>query len=361
MPKPTFDKTTGWWSILVRDSLGNRRKVTLKKEPLWRKDGKGRVPKKPPDDVLILARKYELEHIEARHGIELPSAVKPIPLRSYLETRVESHAPTVAVGTTIVDRQAVRIFVEFADREGVTDARNVTEDLVRKFQAERLKTVKASTVKMQCSKLSAMFRALADDGAISKNPFVRTRLKTKSRTERPAFWEVDELKRLIKACPPWLADIVIVASNTGIRINALLNLKWSDVKWGVGDIHVRAETSKSGKAYSVPMNDVVRDVLTRLSTTSTADHIFVGATGQPRRHSKIYEHLRVARTKAGLPKKKSLIHSLRHSFATHALNSGVPIHIVSQWLGHASITQTMVYVHASPEESRRRMDGFRLG
>lgn len=361
MPKPTFDKSTGWWAIQVRGTDGKRRKQPLRKDPNWRKDGKGRVPKKPPDDVLILARKYELGHIEARHGIELPSAVKPIPLRSYLETRVDSHAPTVAVGTTVVDRQAVRIFLEFTDREGVTDARLVTEDLVRKFQAERLKTVKASTVKMQCSKLSAMFRALADDGAIPKNPFVRTRLKTKSRTERPAFWEADELRRLREACPEWLADIVVVASNTGIRINALLNLRWTDVKWNAGDIHVRAETSKSGKAYSVPMNDAARDVLTKISLTTESEHVFVNGAGKPQRRGKVYEHLKAARVKAGLPAKKSLIHSLRHSFATHALNSGVPIHIVSQWLGHASITQTMVYIHASPEESRRRMDGFRLG
>jgi len=43
------------------------------------------------------------------------------------------------------------------------------------------------------------------------------------------------------------------------------------------------------------------------------------------------------------------IHSLRHSFATHALEGGVQLFILKRWLGHSSIKTTCMYLHASPE------------
>jgi integrase/recombinase XerD len=41
-------------------------------------------------------------------------------------------------------------------------------------------------------------------------------------------------------------------------------------------------------------------------------------------------------------------HWLRHAFATHAIERGAPVHIVSQDLGHASVAPTTRYMHARP-------------
>jgi site-specific recombinase XerD len=64
------------------------------------------------------------------------------------------------------------------------------------------------------------------------------------------------------------------------------------------------------------------------------------ATGQ-----KIFYH---AQERAGLPDKGG-IHSLRHSFATHLLESGVEITVVQRLLGHSSLTTTSVYLHVRQE------------
>lgn len=44
-------------------------------------------------------------------------------------------------------------------------------------------------------------------------------------------------------------------------------------------------------------------------------------------------------------KTRATIHTLRHSYATHLLEEGVSIRYVSQYLGHATLEQTLVYTH----------------
>lgn len=55
-----------------------------------------------------------------------------------------------------------------------------------------------------------------------------------------------------------------------------------------------------------------------------------------------------AKQKAGITKGRG-IHTLRHCFATHALEQGIQLFILKRWLGHASIKTTCMYLHASPE------------
>lgn len=46
-------------------------------------------------------------------------------------------------------------------------------------------------------------------------------------------------------------------------------------------------------------------------------------------------------------KKHATIHTLRHSYATHLLEAGVNLRIVQQYLGHASLVNTMIYLHVT--------------
>jgi integrase/recombinase XerD len=58
-----------------------------------------------------------------------------------------------------------------------------------------------------------------------------------------------------------------------------------------------------------------------------------------------------AKEKAGVTRGRG-IHTLRHCFASHALEQGVELFIIKRWLGHTSIKTTCMYLHASPEMLR---------
>ena len=75
-------------------------------------------------------------------------------------------------------------------------------------------------------------------------------------------------------------------------------------------------------------------------------------SGKLMRHHKdmsnVARRIKQAATKMGLPKRITA-HSLRHSFSTHSIESGVPIHFVQQLLGHTNLETTERYLHASVE------------
>jgi site-specific recombinase XerD len=55
-------------------------------------------------------------------------------------------------------------------------------------------------------------------------------------------------------------------------------------------------------------------------------------------------------------KKKISVHTLRHSYATHLLEAGVNIRRIQQYLGHASLNTTMVYLHLTTQGHERACD-----
>jgi integrase len=183
-----------------------------------------------------------------------------------------------------------------------------------------------------------------------------------------------------------LEALYVLAVMTGMRQGELLGLQWADVDGDVGRLTVRhtLQWSKGG-AWSLdePKTGHSRRTI-KLPPTALqalkahkarqaeqwlaigpawADHglVFPNALGRPIEASNLlpcsYKRLL---GRAGLPAIR--FHDLRHSYATLALRNGVPVKVVSETLGHASITLTLdTYSHVLPDmqdDAAARMEGL---
>jgi integrase len=70
--------------------------------------------------------------------------------------------------------------------------------------------------------------------------------------------------------------------------------------------------------------------------------------GEPWSHKELYNAVQRAGEAAGIERSIG-VHTLRHTFATHAVATGVPLSVVSRQLGHTDIRTTMRYAHHAPE------------
>jgi len=137
----------------------------------------------------------------------------------------------------------------------------------------------------------------------------------------------------------------------GLRRNEGAALNIEDVQLEKEQIFV-----KKGKGYKeryVPIAAAIkpdfenylnyaRPFLTKPNPKERA--FFIGMHGRRVTHGNLYERLQQLKEKAGIIKPVGL-HTLRHSIATHLLQSGMSLEFVSRFLGHSSLESTQIYTH----------------
>ncbi|MDE0174362.1 MAG: site-specific integrase [Defluviicoccus sp.] len=138
------------------------------------------------------------------------------------------------------------------------------------------------------------------------------------------------------------ADIIRLLLLTGCRKNEILRLRWSEVR----DDMLELVDSKTGPR-KVPLNARARRILARQPRGGGA-FVFPSprGPGRPRRDNLDF-WFRVRR-EAGIEDVR--LHDLRHTHASHAAMSGVPIPVVSRLLGHSSVRMTLRYAHLGDRE-----------
>ncbi len=111
--------------------------------------------------------------------------------------------------------------------------------------------------------------------------------------------------------------------------------------------------SKSGKHRYIPLNDMAADIIESQERYPDNPHIFVGR--EPGNHIRALDkHFRRARERARLV--GVVIHSLRHSYASALIQSGVNLPEIQALLGHSNIRMTQRYAHLCPDALRNATD-----
>ncbi len=170
------------------------------------------------------------------------------------------------------------------------------------------------------------------------------------------FSREEVLNILARVKVPVLRMCLKVIYNCGLRRSEALNLKISDVD---GSRKVIRVTGKGNKMREIPISDKLLDELrVYWRFFHFSQYLFPSIKDETKRSkggslTKAFKH---ALKEAGIKNKtksNATIHSLRHSYATHLMESGVNIRTIQSLLGHKSIRTTAKYTHLTQKTDQR--------
>ena len=266
------------------------------------------------------------------------------------------HAEQYPASTSNVKRIVDDYLLPYFKDDPALDA--IDAQRVEAYLASRMTSNKPSTVIKDFNVLKAMYRKGMQWGLVSSTPLGDVK-KPVDLEDRPKhFFSRDELAALFAIDSPHVHTWRLMA-NTGLRRGEAQHLLWSDVDGSTLKILSTAGArTKSGKWRAVPLNKAALASLAAMRLQSDPDKTTGSFVIQMMWGSSISRLFKEDMKKAKLT--KGSLHSLRHTFISHAIMAGKPLRLVQVWAGHSSIAVTEKYAHVSPEFSKKSMKGFEL-
>jgi len=247
----------------------------------------------------------------------------------------------------------------------------LTQKIIQAFADHLIQNgLSVKTTKSVFSFLKAGLTGAADEGVFE------IRLPKHAGREAVAF-SLDEQRRLEAAASGSDAIDhlgVILCLYTGIRLGELCGLMWTDVDFGSNNLHIRRTiqriksdgdaktqiafmTPKSqSSARRIPLPPFLSELLQSHKCETGGEYILSrnGNPIEPRNFQYRFKNLI-----ADAAVKSATCHSMRHTFCTRALESGMDVKTLSEIVGHASPTITLnQYAHSLDEHKRNSMESI---
>ncbi len=223
-----------------------------------------------------------------------------------------------------------------------------------------------------------LFSSAEENGIIPSNP-VRRSVKCSKKTEKKTrVLTLEEQEKFLEAAKEtrYYAPYLFLL-HTGLRAGEMIGLQWEDIDFPNRMIQVRHSMEydssnnkfilgepKSKSGYrKIPMTQVVYELLLeiwnnrkkqKICVMEFSEYVFLNRNGKPNKNCAYDISLKRICKNAGIP--KISMHTLRHTFATRCIESGMKPKTLQKILGHANISITMdLYVHVTEEEKEKEM------
>jgi integrase/recombinase XerD len=227
---------------------------------------------------------------------------------------------------------------------------------------------KDATVARKVAAVKSFFAFLAAEALIDSDPTenLKSPQVGKSLPRSLTLEEVDHLleQPARKHSPEARRDkaMLELAYATGLRVTELVSLNLDDVALESDPVTVRC-TGKGDHDRVRPLHpravDEIRQYIfhirPRLVRNKKERALFVNRRGERLTRQGFWLILRNYTRQAGLNKQVTP-HTLRHTYATHMIEGGMPLRTVQEALGHASISTTQIYTHVTNAQKRAEYD-----
>lgn len=246
----------------------------------------------------------------------------------------------------------------FKEEWGNRFLENISPFDIEKYRRKRLdEGVKHATVNRETACLKNLYTCAVAWGWVLSNPVKRVRPLDEGPLREKWLTEA-EFARLFEASNPTLQGIIWIAVNTGMRRGEIMSLNWKSVDLENRMIYV--PRPKERRPKHIPINDALLEWFRNMP--------------QERREGRLFRHKSPRRAFDNAARKAGLtglrFHDLRHTYASWLAMSGIPLHTISDLLGHSTPNLTKRYAHLSPQHrldaanvagERARSAGYVLG
>lgn len=170
--------------------------------------------------------------------------------------------------------------------------------------------------------------------------------RPKREQKLPSVFSEEEIRNMIAACENLKhRSMLCLAYAAGLRVSEIVNMRLKDIDSKRMVICIRQSKGRKDRQVmlSLKLLELLREYFKQYRPKQW---LFEGQGGGQYSIRSIQLVLATVKKKAGI-KRNGSIHALRHSFATHLLESGTDLLSIKQLLGHNSLRTTMTYTHVS--------------
>ncbi len=337
--------------VRYRDAEGKERLVTIGKYSQGIREA---YCKKKRDDFLLLAKNNELPpQVEKRTKKQVTT----------LDDVAIEHYKAKALHNRSNDRAKQRYEQHIEPTLGNKGILSITLDDIEKLQQQKAKKYSPKHTNNILGELSAIYTYAIGKGVVTANPMKRIkRLKVDNKRER--YLSSTDVELLLDAVKEdaQLHTFILLALNTGARVGAICKLTAKDIDFEHG--HIKMLDEKNAETYTTYLKnpDLIKALRERIEIVGNKPLLDDG---------KAIAHLtdRIKRSAGKVlsdlfndedtsTKNRAVVHTLRHTFASHLAINGVPILTIQKLMNHKDINQTLRYAKLAPHSGSDALEGL---
>jgi integrase/recombinase XerD len=295
----------------------------------------------PDTDEYRKQFKLEKRFIQnPNHAQKIESFKRGLASKRYAESTIQTYT------------EALASFLAFFNTKDISDFE--TNDLITFNNDYILKNKLSSSYQNQIVNAIKLFFSSIEHKKM--NPELLQRPKQEKLL--PNVLSKEEVKQILEAHSNLKHKAMLsLIYSCGLRRSELLHLKPHDIDSKRGIIIIRQ--AKGKKDRIAPLSDKILQMLRNYyKAFNPKDYLFEGQNkGEPYDERSLQQVLKQALMKAKITKPVSL-HWLRHSYATHLLESGTDLRYIQELLGHKNSKTTEIYTHVSTREIQKIKSPF---
>ncbi|MBP3921006.1 MAG: tyrosine recombinase XerC [Bacilli bacterium] len=250
-------------------------------------------------------------------------------------------------------------FNNYLKQNKIDDIKKITYNTIRKYLSFlHDNNYESSSTCRKISSLRSFFKYMIKQKKINSNPMILIS-NPKKEKKLPTYLNYNEMEIFLNSIDTSTKEgirdklIIELLYSTGIRVSELTNIKIKDIKIKENQIYILGKGNKErivlfGSKAKECLKEYLVSYKEHFKGNIEEYYLFINKKGTKLSTNKIELIVKDTLRKSSLKLKVSP-HTLRHTFATHLLDSGADLKSVQELLGHKNLKTTAIYTHVTNE------------